>query len=908
MEPRYDANEVESRIYEMWEEAGYFDPDACTKKGITKKDAEVFSIVLPPPNVTGTLHMGHAAMLVIEDIMVRFARMNGKRTLWIPGTDHAAIATQSKVEKDIVKAEGKNRHDLGREEFLKRVRAFAQESHDTIVNQVKRMGASLDWSREAYTLDDKREVAVRTAFQKMYDLGLIYRGHRVINWDVKGQTTISDDEIVYEERKAKLYTFRYGTLADGTKFPIAIATTRLETKFGDTAVAVHPSDERYKQFVGKEFDVDYCGTPIHIKVIADESVEKDFGTGALGVTPAHSMVDWEIAQRHSLPFVQIIDEYGKMTVENPLVQGKKTAEAREIVAEELHKRGLIEKEEEISQNVATAERTGGIIEPLPKLQWFVAVNKPFGEAQKTLKELMKEAVTDDGTKILPERFERIYFNWIDNLRDWCISRQIWFGHRIPAWYCMHCGEPQINIKVKSKWFLVRHGQTDWNKEERSQGQPGAPLNETGRAQARATGEMLKGEKIDLIISSDLSRAHETAEIIGKVNGVKEIILDEALRERHFGEGEGMIIEERNAKYGDLFHSYDQSFPGGETFEEVERRAVAALHAHRKNYLHKNVVIVAHGGTIRALQKHLRNIAVADFFNEIRGLDNAEAITLEIGDPCPTCNHDLYEQDPDTLDTWFSSGLWPFSTLGWPEKTADLKTYFPNSVLETGYDIIFFWVARMILMSEVLMGEAPFKRVYLHGLVRDDKGRKMSKSLGNIIDPLTMADKYGADATRLSLVIGAAAGNDIKLSEDRVRGYRNFSTKLWNIARFIQMNMPMGGVDKDAAEKIAILANHTEIKEFTELKNEVTTHIDNFEFHLAGEKLYHYVWHRLADEIIEEQKSVLQNGTITEKIASYAVLETLLLDSLKMLHPFMPFITEELWQIFRPGTMLMVERW
>jgi valyl-tRNA synthetase len=713
MEPRYDHAEVEPKIYKQWEDSGYFDPDACIEKGVTAKDAEPFSIVLPPPNVTGTLHMGHAAMLVIEDIMVRYARMNGKRTLWIPGTDHAAIATQSKVERDIVKAEGKNRHDLGREEFLRRVRAFAQESHDTIVHQVKRMGASLDWSREAYTLDDKREVAVRTAFQKMYDLGLIYRGHRVINWDVKGQTTISDDEIIYEERKAKLYTFRYGLLADGTKFPIAIATTRLETKFGDTAIAVHPSDERYKQFVGKEFNVDFCGTPIHIKVIADESVEKDFGTGALGVTPAHSMIDWEIAQRHSLPFVQIIDEYGKMTVANPLVQGKKTAEAREITAEELRKRGLIEKEEEISQNVATAERTGGIIEPLPKLQWFIAVNKPFGAAQKTLKELMKKAITDGGTKILPERFERIYFNWIDNLRDWCISRQIWFGHRIPVWY--------------------------------------------------------KGEEI---------------------------------------------------------------FAG---------------------------------------------------------------ISVPAGDG--------WAQDPDTLDTWFSSGLWPFSTLGWPEKTADLKTYFPNSVLETGYDIIFFWVARMILMSEVLMGEAPFKRVYLHGLVRDDKGRKMSKSLGNIIDPLTMADKYGADATRLSLVIGAAAGNDIKLSEDRIRGYRNFSTKIWNIARFIQMNKPEGELPNYISSD-----DRVEIKELTELKRDVTKHIDDFEFHLAGEKLYHYVWHRLADEIVEQEKAHLHDGTPGEKADSYALLERLLLDSLKLLHPFLPFITEEIWGIFRPGKILMVERW
>jgi valyl-tRNA synthetase len=403
------------------------------------------------------------------------------------------------------------------------------------------------------------------------------------------------------------------------------------------------------------------------------------------------------------------------------VQGKKTAEAREIVAEELRKRGLIEKEEEISQNVATAERTGGIIEPLPKLQWFIAVNKPFGDVKKTLKELMIDAVKKDGVVILPERFERIYFNWIDNLRDWCISRQIWFGHQIPVWY--------------------------------------------------------KGEEI---------------------------------------------------------------FTG------------------------------------------------------------TEAPTSE-----------GWTQDPDTLDTWFSSGLWPFSTLGWPEKTDDLATYFPNSVLETGYDIIFFWVARMILMSEVLMGGIPFRRVYLHGLVRDDKGRKMSKSIGNIIDPLTMADKYGADATRISLVIGASAGNDIKLSEDRIRGYRNFSTKLWNIARFIQMNKPGGfddKTDKTREDASAVIAAREEIKELDALKREVTKHIDDFEFHLAGEKLYHYLWHRLADEIIEAEKKNLSDGTDTEKAQSYALLEHLLLKSLTMLHPFMPFITEEVYQIFRPGKMLMVEKW
>ncbi len=902
MEPRYDVNEVESRIYKMWEDAGWFDPDTCIEKGVTAPDAEPFSIVLPPPNVTGTLHMGHAAMLAIEDIMVRFARMQGKRTLWIPGTDHAAIATQSKVEKDIAKAEGKNRHDLGREEFLKRVRAFAQESHDTIVRQVKRMGASLDWGREAYTLDDKRETAVRTAFKTMYDLGLIYRGHRVVNWDAKGQTTISDDEIVYEERKAKLYTFRYGLLADGSKFPIPIATTRLETKFGDTAVAVHPSDERYKQYVGKTFDVDYCGTPITVKVIADESVEKDFGTGALGVTPAHSMIDWEIAQRHELPFKTIIDEFGRMTVANPLVHGKKTAEARAIAADALRAAGLIEKEEEIMQNVATAERTGGIIEPLPKLQWFIAVNKPFGEKQKTLKELMKSAVTEGGIKILPERFERVYFNWIDNLRDWCISRQIWFGHQVPVWYCLHCQTPQVNASITNHWYVMRHGQTDWNKEERYMGHREIPINETGRAQVVTAAEKLSDKGIDVIISSNLLRCKETAEIVGKKLGIVPIF-DERLREIDEGAWEGLLKSEVIEKYPDTWKTrtdLDNERGGAETWRDVSKRVHEAFNEYRQKYKGKNVLLVTHGGAIGTLEAGLRG------FSEGKippGKDHASFMEIEIAeDKCPQCGHDLYEQDPDTLDTWFSSGLWPFSTLGWPKKTKDLETYFPNSVLETGYDIIFFWVARMILMSEVLMGGIPFRRVYLHGLVRDDKGRKMSKSLGNIIDPLTMADKYGADATRLSLIIGSSAGNDLKLSEDRIRGYRNFSTKLWNIARFIQMNKPEGELGASTAD------GHVYIKELNDVKNAVTAHIENFEFHLAGEKLYHYVWHRLADEIIEQEKTVLRDGTPEEKAERYALLTSLLLGSLKMLHPFMPFITEEIWQIFRPGTMLMVERW
>ncbi|HSE34660.1 MAG TPA: class I tRNA ligase family protein, partial [Candidatus Paceibacterota bacterium] len=435
----YNPDGTEDRIYDTWIASGYFSPEACIKDGHALPDAPAFSIVLPPPNVTGVLHMGHAAMLAIEDIIVRYNRMKGYRTLWIPGTDHAAIATQSKVEK-LLEKEKISKYDLGRDAFLERVEAFAKQSHDTIVNQVRKMGASVDWNREAYTLDERRSLAVRTAFKRMYDDGLIYRGHRIVNWDPKGQTVISDDEIVYEERTARLYTFRYAQ-----DFPIPISTTRPETKVGDSAVAVHPDDARYAAFIGKEYDVVFCGVPLHIRVIADESVEKDFGTGALGVTPAHSQIDWQMSERHKLPVLTVIDERARITVGDERIKGKKVGEAREAIVVWLRDEGLLEKEEDVAQNVATAERTGAVIEPMPKLQWFIGVNKEFtmkgdgipGIAKgqtTTLKQVMTAAVKGGAISILPERFDKIYFQWIDNLRDWCISRQIWYGHRVPVWY------------------------------------------------------------------------------------------------------------------------------------------------------------------------------------------------------------------------------------------------------------------------------------------------------------------------------------------------------------------------------------------------------------------------------------------------------------------------------------------
>lgn len=709
----YSPKDTEEATYKRWEDSGYFNPDKLppidTAQGKGER-TEPFSIVLPPPNVTGTLHLGHAAMLAVEDTIVRFERMRGKKVLWVPGTDSAAIATQSKVEKEIQKTEKKSRHDLGREELLKRISAFAEESKDTIIGQVRRMGSSLDWSRYAYTLDEKRYKAVMTAFVRMYDAGLIYRGNRIVNWDPKGQTTISDDEIVYEERTAKLYTFKYWK-----DFPIAVSTTRLETKVGDTAVAVHPEDERYAQFVGKTFEGELCGVPLTIRVIADNAVEKEFGTGALGVTPAHSQTDWEIAERHGLPMKQVINEYAKMMPGTGALEGKKTTEAREMVAEFLRNEGLMEKEEEIPQNVSTAERTGGIIEPLPKLQWWVSVNTPVKErGGKTLKELMREAVSSGNTKITPERFERIYFHWIDNLRDWCISRQIWFGHRIPIWY--------------------------------------------------------KGDEMYCGIEA----------------------------------------------------------PAGEG----------------------------------------------------------------------------WTQDEDTLDTWFSSGLWTFSTLGWPEETPDLKNYHPTNLLETGYDILPFWVARMILMSTFLRGEVPFKNVYFHGLVRDGQGRKMSKSLGNIIDPLDMIEKYSADAVRLSLLIGAAPGNDIKLSEDRIRGYKNFGNKLWNIARFVfeqnpTLDAPLQPEDQALVEETQAMAA------------EVTKHITDYRLDLGADAAYQFAWNRFADVVIEESKPILKGEDTPRATSRASALLQCVHIMLKTLHPFMPFVTEEIWKD-TPGAeqkdLLMVAQW
>lgn len=709
----YKPEETESRIYQAWEESGYFNPDNLPAHEGMKagKEREPFTIMMPPPNATGILHIGHALFITLQDALIRFKRMRGYASLWLPGTDHAAISTQSVVEKRIYKEEGKNRHDLGRDELMRRIGEFVETTRDTIKNQVRVMGASCDWSREAFTFDEERNRAVRRLFKDMYDAGLIYRGHRIVNWDPKGQTTISDDEVVYQEEKTTFYYLKYG--------PFTIGTARPETKFGDKYVVMHPNDKRYEKWKqGDTVELEWINGPITATIIKDEAIDPEFGTGVMTITPWHSVADFDIAERHSLDKEQIIDDYGKLLPIAGEFAGQKISEARAKIVEKLRAKGLVEKEEAYTHNIATAERTGGIIEPQIKLQWFVNVNKPITtRGGKTLKELMLEPVREQKIEIIPNHFNKTYFHWIENLRDWCISRQIWYGHRVPVWYRdedIVVGEPP---------------QGDWEK-------------------------------------------------------------------------------------------------------------------------------------------------------------------------------DGWKQDEDTLDTWFSSGAWTFSTLGWPEETSDLARFHPTDVLETGHDILFFWVARMILMSQFALGDVPFKTVYLHGLVRDGQGRKFSKSLGNGIDPTEMSEKYGADALRMALVVGNTPGTDTRMSEEKIRGYKHFANKLWNITRFILTEASKKEGEAQLSESDELL-----LRRFNELSEEVTKDMESYRLYLAAEKLYQYTWHELADVILEESKPILGGGDMEARKSRIAVLETILEKLLRLLHPFMPYVTEEIWShLPQTNTPLMVSAW
>lgn len=734
IESAYEAKKYEDSIYKKWVDSNMF----AAKIDFSK---ESFYVPMPPPNATGVLHLGHATMLALQDIMVRFERMRGKSALWLPGTDHAAIATQSVVERAL-QAEGfpHPRKEFGREKLLEKIHQFAEESKSCINNQVKKMGASCDWEREKYTLDEDMNVAVNTLFGRMYEDGLIYRGGRIVNWDPKMQTTVADDELEHEEETAKFYYFQYG--------PVVIGTARPETKFLDKVIVVHPDDERYKDLVGKEFEFEWIDGPIKTRVIADECMDMEMGTGAMTITPAHSFVDFELSEKYGLDAPQIIDFEGKIRSDvSEEFGGMTIEEARIKVVEKLDMKGLLVKiDENYQHKVPVNYRGKGVIEPQVMKQWFIDVNKKVIDwmgQKRSIKEVLQDTVRSKMVEIVPERFEKTYFHWIDNLRDWCISRQIWWGHQIPIWY-----------KVTQEQY------------------------------------------------------------------------------------DAFIVE----------------------------KDVSSL--------------------------NLELLAVDD--------------EVYFGEEAP--KEGLWIRDPDTLDTWFSSALWTFATLGWPEKTDELRFFHPAAVLETGYDILFFWVARMILASTYALRSdglpedqcIPFKTVYLHGLVRDRDGKKMSKSRPETcIDPLDMIEKYGADALRLSLVIGSTPGNDMRLYEEKIAGYRNFINKIWNASRFVLMNVGEENLSNElAADDINSFADKWIMTLLQNLISEVTEDLEKHRYSDAGNKIYEFLWSNLCDWYLEISK-----GSVNGK-----VLIHVLKDTLRLLHPFVPFVTEKLWEFVAADKLLIEESW
>ena len=695
----YDPKGIEDRLYKKWENNGYFHAQADRSK-------KPFTIVMPPPNITGQLHMGHALDNTMQDILIRYKRMQGYNALWQPGTDHAAIATEVKVI-DSLKKQGIDKNDLGREGFLEKCWEWKDEYGSRIINQLKKMGSSADWSRERFTMDKGCSDAVLEVFIKLYEKGLIYKGSRIVNWCPVCKTSISDAEVEHEEQDGFFWHINYPVVGEAGRF-VEIATTRPETLFGDTAVAVNPDDERYQDIIGKMLKLPM--TDREIPVIADSYVDKEFGTGCVKITPAHDPNDFEVGKRHNLEEIVVINDDATMNSKAGKYAGMDRYECRKALVEDLEKEGLLVKVVPHSHNVGTHDRCGTTVEPMIKQQWFVKMDDLIKPAV--------EGVKNGEIKLLPKRMEKTYFNWTDNIRDWCISRQLWWGHRIPAYYCDECGEMVVSKNAPEK--------------------------------------------------------------------------------------------------------------------------------------------------------------------------------------CPKCGCTHMTQDPDTLDTWFSSALWPFSTLGWPEKTEDLDYFYPNDVLVTGYDIIFFWVIRMIFSGYEQMGKAPFHTVLFHGLVRDSQGRKMSKSLGNGIDPLEVIDKYGADALRLTLITGNAPGNDMRFYWERVEASRNFANKVWNASRFIMMNLEGMEVTKPAISDLAP-EDKWILSAVNTLTKDVTENMDKFELGIAVQKVYDFIWDEFCDWYIEIAKVRTYKKDEDARAANSALwtLRTVLGQALKLLHPYMPFITEEIYCTLNP---------
>ena len=752
----FDFRQEETRLYQTWEQKGYFKPANDPRNPDFDPSIPPFVISMPPPNVTGELHLGHAMMVALEDMMIRQKRMEGVPTLWVPGTDHAGIATQLMVERALAE-EGKTRYDLGRQAFEERVWAWKRKYGGIITTQIRRLGASCDWDREKFTLDPDLYRAVMEAFVRLWDKGLIYRGYRVINWSPGLQTAVSDLEVEYKEVEGRLYYFKY-QLADGSGEFIPVATTRPETILGDTAVAVHPEDERYRRYVGREVVVPMLGRTI--PVIADERVDREFGTGALKITPGHDPLDFEIGQDHGLPVRIVMDERGYMNEEAGPYAGLDRFEARRKLWDDMRAAGLVLKEEPYTHRIPVAQRGGEPIEPMASVQWFVRI--------QPLAERALQAVREGRIRIVPERFAKVYYHWLENIRDWTISRQLWWGHRIPAWYCMDC-----------------------------------PAKD-GRRQA---------EHVRFIFNPPLS-------------------LDD---------GQHLAMA---------------------TYAELEARGLA-----RPEILEK----AAH----MKVDLQVRPI-----------------VAREAPERCPVCGSPRLVQEADVLDTWFSSGLWPFSTLGWPEDTPDYRYFYPTTVMETGYDILFFWVARMIMMGLEFTDREPFRVVYLHGLVRDEKGEKMSKTKGNVIDPLEVIAQYGTDALRFTLLVGGAPGNDINLSMKKIAANRNFANKVWNMGRFV-----LRALDKAPTQAQApadwTLADSWIWARLQDLIRQVNALNERYLFGEAGKLIYEFAWKEFADWYLEMAKPQLAAGGDRAYYTAQALVKVL--DAiLRLLHPYTPFVTEALW--------------
>ncbi|NPB06334.1 MAG: valine--tRNA ligase [Aquificae bacterium] len=790
---QYDPKAVEEKWSRYWVERALYHAPKPSKE-------RKFSVVIPPPNVTGSLHMGHALNATLQDVIVRWQRMLGRECVWVPGFDHAGIATQYVVEKQLSK-EGLSRLELGREAFLKKVWEWVPKSREAIRTQLTKLGVSVDWKRERFTLDEGFSRAVRKAFKELYEEGLIYRAEYIVNWCPKDRTALSDLEVEYEDEPGALWYVSYPVVDDEGKptgESITVATTRPETMLGDTAVAVHPEDERYKHLIGKRVKlplVDYERTDLRgekvspfIPIVADRRVKKEFGTGAVKITPAHDPLDFEIGRDHGLPFVRVIDEEGKMTENAGEFAGMDRYEAREAVVAKLKELELLEREEEITHAVGHCYRCKTVVEPMVSRQWFVKVSDP------RIKEAAVKAGEEGLVRFIPERWRKFYLDWMYNLRDWCISRQIWWGHRIPVWYCRSCSRESVF---------------------------------TDDELTELTDKLI----FNLLADGKLKEPFTAEEVLKLLN------------EPHFVHPE-LTVKEFYERF-------------------VYRRPVELPTADK-------------------LKEHLER-------SELYGKENGGyRLVLR----CKHCGSSELEQDSDVLDTWFSSALWPFGVFGWPEETEDLKTLYPTDLLVTGFDIIFFWVARMIMMGTHFMREVPFYDVYVHALVRDKYGRKMSKTLGNVIDPLDVIERYGADALRFTLAVLTVQGRDIKLAYEKFEGYRHFINKLWNAARFVLMNLP-SWPEKPAEDELSA-EDKWVLTRLSRTARKVNEALKAYEFSKAAQALYDFTWSDFCDWYIEFSKIRVYRGSEREKKAALYTLATVLETVLRLLHPFTPFVTEELW--------------